>query len=77
MRSIKLERYYEDEEREGKRRLFIKNAVHIHNKAIYDAYNEALDKDRPFGIWGEPFTWKKIAKFTHTRDTRVKNVLKS
>ena len=52
MRTLRIERYYEDEEREAKRRLFIKNAIHIHNKAIYDAYNEALDKDRPFGAWG-------------------------
>lgn len=31
---------------------------HIHNKAIFDALNEALDYHRPFGINGQPFSWK-------------------
>lgn len=74
MKTVKIEKYYDDEEREAKRRNFIKNAIHIHNKAIYDAYNETLDKDRPFGMWGEPFSWKKTAKFAHKRDTKTKNV---
>lgn len=32
--------------------MFLKNAVHIHNKAIFDALNEILDKHRPYGVWG-------------------------
>ena len=48
-----------DEEKEKKRRAFLKNAIHIHNKAIFDALNEHLDRERPFGVWGEPFQWKK------------------
>ncbi len=39
MRTIKIEKYYDEEQREVKRRNFLKNAIHIHNKAIYDAYN--------------------------------------
>ena len=53
----------------------MKNAIHIHNKAIFDALNETLDKERPFGVWGEPFSWKKTAKFYHERDTSSKNVI--
>ncbi|CAD8124706.1 unnamed protein product [Paramecium sonneborni] len=31
----------------------------IHNKAIFDAYNESLDYLRPFGIKGYPLPWRK------------------
>lgn len=31
----------------------------IHNKAIFDAYNESLDYFRPFGIKGKPLPWRK------------------
>jgi hypothetical protein len=31
----------------------------VHHKAIFDALNEMLDFERPFGIWGKPFPWKK------------------
>ena len=31
----------------------------IHNKAIFDAFNEALDYHRPFGIKGKPLPWRK------------------
>lgn len=71
---LQFEKYYEDEEKEKKRRIFLKNAIHIHNKAIFDALNETLDRERPFGVWGEPFSWKKAAKFYHTRDVAAKNV---
>ena len=30
----------------------------IHNKAIFDAFNEALDYYRPYGIKGRPLPWK-------------------
>lgn len=33
----------------------------IHNKAIFDAFNEALDYFRPFGIKGRPLPWRKMA----------------
>jgi hypothetical protein len=54
--------------------MFLKNAIHIHNKSIFDALNESLDKQRPYGVWGEPFSWKKTAKFFHPRDKATKNV---
>lgn len=41
---LQFEKYYEDEEKEKKRRVFLKNAIHIHNKAIFDALNETLDR---------------------------------
>lgn len=31
--------------------------VHIHNKAIFDAANEALNLIRPYGLNGEPMPW--------------------
>ena len=54
--------------------MFLKNAVHIHNKAIFDALNEILDKHRPYGVWGEPFSWKTTAKFYHLKNNTLKNV---
>jgi hypothetical protein len=36
---LQFEKYYEEEEKEKKRRIFLKNAIHIHNKAIFDALN--------------------------------------
>jgi len=43
----------------------LKNVLHIHNKALFDALNEFLDQQRPFGIWGKPFPWKKSSTFSH------------
>ena len=57
--SVEFEPYYEDEEKQQKRIQFLKNILHIHNKAIFDSLNECLDHQRPFGIWGLPFPWKK------------------
>ncbi|KAM3131868.1 hypothetical protein pb186bvf_015989 [Paramecium bursaria] len=31
----------------------------IHNKSIFDAFNEALDYYRPYGIKGRPLPWRK------------------
>jgi hypothetical protein len=31
----------------------------IHNKAIFDALNEALDYARPFSLKGPPLPWSK------------------
>ena len=30
----------------------------IHNKSIFDTFNEALDYSRPFGVKGRPLPWK-------------------
>lgn len=43
----------------------MKNVLHIHHKALFDALNEYLDILRPFGIWGQPFPWKKTPSFEH------------
>ena len=64
--SIQFQTYYEnDEERETRRVEFLKNVLHIHNKAIFDSMNEYLDLLRPFGLWGKPFPWKKAPAFLH------------
>ncbi len=59
--AIEFEAYFQDEERESQRVEFLKNVLHIHNKAIFDALNQSLDHERPFGLWGVPFPWKKRA----------------
>lgn len=37
----------------------MKTALHIHHKALFDSINEMLDHERPYGVWGKPFPWKK------------------
>lgn len=34
----------------------------IHNKAIFDAVNEAMDGFRPYGLRGPPLPWSKNSK---------------
>lgn len=34
----------------------------IHNKAIFDGLNEALDGLRPYGLKGPPLPWSKHSK---------------
>ena len=34
----------------------------IHNKAIFDSFNEALDILRPYGLKGRPSPWKPVSK---------------
>lgn len=38
---------------------FMNELERIHNKSIFDAYNEALDYHRPFGIKGQPLPWRR------------------
>ena len=35
----------------------ISEADHIHNKAIFDCVNEAMNQARPYGVAGEPMPW--------------------
>jgi hypothetical protein len=35
----------------------------LHNRAVFDALNEALDHERPYGLLGRPFPWKAKDKF--------------
>ena len=46
---------------------------HIHNKAIFDAVNEALNMVRPYGRFGEPMPWsfrprKNFFPFANEKD---------
>jgi hypothetical protein len=72
---MELEDYYEDEERDQKRRIFLRNVRHIYNKAIFDAFNDCLDQKRPFGQWGQPFSWQVIPTFKHEYTMKTKSVL--
>ena len=38
-------------------------AQHIHNKLIFDAFNDALDYFRPYSLNHEPFHWKKGPRY--------------
>jgi len=35
----------------------LSEADHIHNKAVFDAMNEAMKSLRPYGFVGEPMPW--------------------
>lgn len=41
-------------------------AEHTHNKAIFDALNEAFDSFRTWGQRGPPKVWSKIGRFGTT-----------
>lgn len=62
---MEFETYYDDPDKEEARIGFLKTILHIHNRALFDSLNEFLDQERPFGIWGTPFPWKKAAAFPH------------
>jgi hypothetical protein len=40
---------------------FRQGIEHIHNKMLFDGFNEALDHLRPFGLKGSPFPWRPNA----------------
>jgi len=40
----------------------ISEADHIHNKAIFDCVNEAMNMARPYGIGGEPMPWSNVPR---------------
>jgi hypothetical protein len=40
---------------------FKQGLEHIHNKMLFDTFNEALDYFRPFGLKGCPFSWRPNA----------------
>ena len=62
--TLEFEQYYDDPEKEEARVGFLKTILHIHNRALFDSLNEFMDHERPYGIWGAPFPWKKSASFT-------------
>lgn len=50
-------------EKVGTEDVCVNEMERIHNKAIFDAFNEALDYHRPFGIKGRPLPWRKNVPF--------------
>ncbi len=49
----------------------------IHNKAIFDALNEAFDSYRPYGLKGPPLAWtnsKRVVSFKHNRKAGFKEI---
>jgi hypothetical protein len=70
--TLEFEEYYDDPDKEEARINFLKTILHIHNKALFDSLNEFMDHERPFGIWGKPFPWKKCSSFTHDFTDLVK-----
>lgn len=61
--TLEFEQYYDDTEKQEARVSFLKTIMHIHNRALFDSLNEFMDHERPFGIWGAPFPWKRSATF--------------
>lgn len=50
----------------------ISEADHIHNKAIFDAVNEAMNLARPYGVDGEPMPWSNKPRknvYLHVEDS--------
>lgn len=42
---------------------------HIHHKAIFDAFNEALENERLYKIHGEPMPWSKQTRRVSSKVT--------
>lgn len=44
----------------------------VHNRMLFDSFNEALDNFRPFGLKGSPFPWRpnagRIKPLLHSLD---------
>lgn len=40
---------------------FKQKTEHVHNKMLFDSFNEALDNFRPYGLKGCPFPWRPNA----------------
>ncbi|CAD8148490.1 unnamed protein product [Paramecium octaurelia] len=47
---------------------------HIHNKAIFDSLNEALDQFRPYGLNGQPFLWKSDPTRLRAREVQLTDI---
>jgi len=55
----------------------ISEADHIHNKAIFDSVNEAMNSVRPYGAAGEPMPWSKVPRknvFSVVEDGNIESV---
>ena len=56
---------------------FLKELEHIHNKVIFDAFNEALDNQRIFGLLGRPFPWKTNQNRLNEQELTNKDIPKT
>ena len=63
--------YFSDKSHELRRIDFLKSAMHIHNKAIFDSINEAVDKFRPHGLTGQPYPWKAFVARPIPNETTI------
>ena len=53
---------------------------HIHNKAIFDAVNEALNSVRPYGKLGEPMPWSNRPRknfFPYASESDLEGILEN
>lgn len=57
----------------------VAESEHIHNKAVFDCVNEALNLFRPYGLRGEPMPWssksRRNAMFLSDSDSALTSVL--
>ncbi|CAK79225.1 unnamed protein product (macronuclear) [Paramecium tetraurelia] len=66
-------------EKVGTEEVCVNEMERIHNKAIFDAFNEALDYHRPFGIKGRPLPWRKnviYRQVSSVEDTLEKSAIR-
>lgn len=61
----RLERGHGRSESMGDATNFSQEARNIHHLAIFDAFNEALDQERPYKVRGLPNPWSKQTRVTH------------
>ncbi|EGR30098.1 IQ calmodulin-binding motif family protein, putative [Ichthyophthirius multifiliis] len=53
---------------------FVKQIERIHNKAIFEAFNEALDYQRVYGLRGKPFPWKTTSEKISQKDVQIQKI---
>jgi len=56
----------------------LSEADHIHNKAIFDAVNEAMNLVRPYGKNGEPLPWSNKPRknfFVYADSTQLQKII--
>ncbi len=63
----KQEASEEDEKERSQSQQLVDECEHIHNKAIFDAVNEALNLIRPYGLSGLPMPWSMLPRILFTR----------
>jgi len=47
---------------------------HIHNKMLFDSFNETLDSFRPYGLKGQPYPWKSNIKVAAPKPITEENM---